>query len=76
LFVQLVLLAWLAFAAAIGATAGYLVTDHLGLSAPVGVVTSLLAALASFLALQPVARRFGAIQIPSCWATLRSDLAR
>ena len=71
LFVQLVLLAWLAFAAAIGATAGYLVTDHLGLSAPVGVVTSLLAALASFLALQPVARRFGAIQIPSCWAILR-----
>ncbi len=71
LFVQLVLLAWLAFAAAIGAAAGYLVTDHLGLPAPAGIVTSLVAAVASFLALQPVARRFGAIQIPSCWATLR-----
>jgi hypothetical protein len=71
LFVQLVLLAWLACAAAIGATAGYLVTDHLGLPAPAGIVTSVLAALASFLALQPVARRFGAIQIPSCWVTLR-----
>jgi hypothetical protein len=71
LFVQLVLLAWLAFAAAIGAAAGYLVTNHLGLPAPAGIVTSVLAALASFLALQPVARRFGAIQIPSCWVTLR-----
>jgi len=71
LFVQLVLLAWLAFAAAMGATVGYVVTDRLGLSVPAGIVTSLLAALASFLALQPVARRFGAIQIPSCWATLR-----
>ncbi len=71
LFVQLVLLAWLAFAAAIGATVGYVVTDSLGLSAPVGIVTSLLAALASFVALQPVARRLGAIQIPSCWAILR-----
>src|SRR5215470_17902618 len=71
LFVQLVLLAWLAFAAAIGAMAGYVVTGRLGLQAPVGLVTSLLAALAAFLALQPVARRFGAIQIPSCWATLR-----
>jgi hypothetical protein len=71
LFAQLVLLAWLAFAAAIGAAAGYVVTDHLGLPAPAGIVTSVLAALASFLALQPVARRFGAIQIPSCWVTLR-----
>jgi hypothetical protein len=71
LFVQVVLLAWLAWAAAIGATAGYVVAGHLCLSAWVGIVTSLLAALASFLALQPLARRFGAIQIPSCWTTLR-----
>jgi len=71
LFVQLMLLAWLACAAAIGATAGYLVIDRLGLPLPAGIVTSLVAALASFLALQPVARRFGAIQIPCCWATLR-----
>ncbi len=71
LFVQLVLLAWLAFAAAIGAMAGYVATGRLGLSAPVGLVASLLAALAAFLALQPIARRWGAIQIPSCWTTLR-----
>jgi hypothetical protein len=71
LFVQLVLLAWLALAAAVGAAVGYVVTDHLGLSALVGIVAALLAALASFLALQPLARRFGAIQISSCWAILR-----
>jgi pimeloyl-ACP methyl ester carboxylesterase len=38
---------------------------------PAGIVTALLAALASLLALQPVARRCGAIQIPSCWVILR-----
>jgi hypothetical protein len=71
LFVQMVLLDWLALAAAIGATVGYAVMDHLGLSAPVGIAAFLIAALAAFLALQPLARRFGAIQIPSCWAMLR-----
>ena len=71
LFVQLVLLFWLAFAAAIGVMAGDFVADHLGLSTPVGIVASLLSAIASFVALQPVARRWGAIQIPSCWAILR-----
>jgi len=71
LFVQLMLLAWLAFAAAIGALTGYVVTGHLGFSAPVGIVASVLGAFASFLALQPLARRWGAIQIPSCWVTLR-----
>jgi pimeloyl-ACP methyl ester carboxylesterase len=69
LFVQLVLLAWLAFAAVIGVTVGYVATDHLGLS--VGIIASFLAALASFLALQPVADRWAAVQIPSCWVTLR-----
>jgi hypothetical protein len=71
LFVQLVLLAWLALAGTIGVMAGYIATDHFGLPAPVGIVTSVLAALASFFALQPVANRWGAIQIPSCWVTLR-----
>ena len=71
LYAQLVLLAWLALAAVIGTMAGYVVTDHLGLSAPVGIVTSALVALTSFVALQPIARRWGAIQIPSCWVTLR-----
>jgi hypothetical protein len=71
LFVQSVLLAWLALAAAIGLGVGYVVTDHLDLSMPAGIVTTLLAALASLLALQPVARRCGAIQIPSCWVILR-----
>jgi pimeloyl-ACP methyl ester carboxylesterase len=69
LFVQLMLLAWLAFAAVIGVTVGYVATDHLGLS--VGIIASFLAALASFLALQPVANRWAAVQIPSCWVTLR-----
>jgi hypothetical protein len=71
LFVQLVLLAWLALAVAIGAVIGYAGTAHLGLSTPAGITTSLLAALASFLALQPIADRWGAIQIPSCWVVLR-----
>src|SRR5215472_18145649 len=71
LFVQLVLLAWLELAVAMGVLVAYVVTDHLGLSAPLGIVTSLLAALASFLALQPIADRWGAIQIPSCWVILR-----
>ena len=71
LFVQLVLLAWLALAAAIGVIVGYVATNHLGLSTPVGIVASLLAALASFLALQPVAERWAAVQIPSCWVILR-----
>jgi len=66
LFVQLVLLAWLAFAAAIGALTGYVVTDQLGFPASVGIVASVFGAFASFLALQPLARRWGAIQIPSC----------
>jgi pimeloyl-ACP methyl ester carboxylesterase len=70
-FVQLVLLDWLALAAAIGLTAGYVATNRFGLSTPVGIVTSLVMALASFLALQPAARRLGAIQIPSCWVILR-----
>ena len=71
LFVQLVLLTWLELAVASGVLVAYVVTDHLGLSAPLGIVTSLLAALASFLALQPIADRWGAIQIPSCWVILR-----
>jgi hypothetical protein len=71
LFVQSVLLAWLALAAAIGLKVGYVVTDHLGLSPPAGIVAALLAALTALLALQPVARRCGAIQIPSCWVILR-----
>src|SRR3984893_15424886 len=71
LFVQLVLLAWLALAAASGVMVGYVATDHLGFSTPVGIVASLLAALASFLALQTVAERWAAVQIPSCWVTLR-----
>jgi hypothetical protein len=70
LFVQSVLLAWLALAAAIGVMAGYVAADHLGFS-PVGIITSFLAALASFLALRPVAERWAAVQIPSCWVTLR-----
>jgi hypothetical protein len=71
LFVQSVLVFWLALAAAIGLTTGYVVADQLGFSTLAGVVASLPAALAAFLALQPAARRFGAIQIPSCWVILR-----
>jgi pimeloyl-ACP methyl ester carboxylesterase len=52
-----------------GVMVGYVATDHLGLS--VGIIASFLAALASFLALQPVANRWAAVQIPSCWVTLR-----
>ena len=71
LFVQSVLLAWLAVASAIGLGIGCVVTDLLGWSTPARILAALLAALASLLALQPVARRCGAIQIPSCWVILR-----
>jgi pimeloyl-ACP methyl ester carboxylesterase len=66
-----VLLAWLALAVATGVVVGCLCTAHFGSSTPVGFVASLLAAFASFLALQPIADRWGAIQIPSCWVVLR-----
>ena len=71
LFVQLVLLAWLALAVATGVAVAYLITDHFGWSASVGFVISLVVALASFVALHPLADRWGAIQIPSCWVVLR-----
>ena len=71
LFVQSVLLDWLALAIATGAAVAYAATVYLGWSAPVSGVTFLLVAIASFLALQPIANRWGAIQIPSCWVTLR-----
>lgn len=71
LFVQVVLLAWLGLAATTGVMAGEIVADHLGWPAPAGIAASALIALACFLMLQPVARRWGAIQIPSCWVTLR-----
>src|SRR5262249_57791886 len=58
-------------AAVSGRMSGYVHTVHLGLSVPVGIVSSALVALTSFVALQPIARRWGAIQIPSCWVTLR-----
>lgn len=71
LFHQFVLLAWLAVSSAFGGTAEYLVTHYLGSPAPAGIAAALFATLLSFLALQPVATRWGAIQIPSCWVVLR-----
>src|SRR5262252_10767907 len=71
LFVQLVLLAWLELAVAIGVTVAYALTDRLGLSAAAGAVMCLFVVLVSFRALQPIANRWGAIQIPSCWVILR-----
>jgi len=71
LFVQLVLLAWLELAVAIGVTVAYALTDRLGLSAAAGAVMCLFVVLVSFRALQPIANRWGAIQIPSCWMILR-----
>jgi pimeloyl-ACP methyl ester carboxylesterase len=71
LCVQLALLAWLALSVATGLIIAYVATDHLGLSALVGVIACLIAAPVSFIALQPIADRWGAIQIPSCWVVLR-----
>ena len=71
LFVQLVLLAWLELAVAMGVTVAYAVTDRLGFSAAAGAITCLFVVLVSFRALQPIANRWGAIQIPSCWMILR-----
>lgn len=71
LFVQMALLVWMAFAAAIGAVAAYAVTEGLGFPEPIGILAGVLAALAAIPALAPVARRWGAIQIPSCWVVLR-----
>jgi len=71
LFVQLVLLTWLALTVVTGVMVAYVATNRLGPFAPVGIVISVLVALGSFLVLQPVADRWGAIQIPSCWLILR-----
>jgi hypothetical protein len=71
LFHQFVLLAWLAISSAFGGIAGYLVIHALGSPTPAGIAAALLATLASFRALQPLAIRWGAIQIPSCWVVLR-----
>lgn len=71
LFVQLVLLAWLALPVATGLVIADVATKYLGLSTLAGVIACAAAALASFLALQPIANRWGAIQISSCWVVLR-----
>jgi hypothetical protein len=69
LYFQLLVLAWLALPAIGGLLVARALTVNFGL--PIGIAASLLAALACFLALRPIADRPGVIQITSCWVILR-----
>lgn len=68
---QLLLLVWLALSAALGLIAFRIVTTNFGLAVAPGVIAAILTALASLLALHPLARRWFVSQITNCWATLR-----
>ena len=70
LSIQLLLLIWLALAAAIGLAAA-LVVGSLGQPLMLGIAAGLAAATAALLALKPLAHRWFVGQITSCWATLR-----
>jgi pimeloyl-ACP methyl ester carboxylesterase len=70
LSIQVLLLIWLALAAAIGVTAAFVVGSF-GQPLMLGIAAGLVAATAALLALKPLAHRWFVGQITSCWATLR-----
>jgi pimeloyl-ACP methyl ester carboxylesterase len=71
LSIQLLQLAFLALAAVIGLSAYRIVVGSLAQPAWLGIAAAVVAALATLLALQPLARRWFVSQIINCWATLR-----
>jgi len=68
---QILLMAWIAVAAAAGMLAGGLATRLAGLPVAVGVVVAVAAAAALFVALRPLADRWFVIQVNNCWPKLR-----
>jgi pimeloyl-ACP methyl ester carboxylesterase len=70
LSIQVLLLIWLALAAAIG-IAGAFVVSSFGQPLILDIAAGLAAATAALFALKPLAHRWFVGQITSCWATLR-----
>jgi hypothetical protein len=71
LYFELLALAWWAIPAVVAVAAVGAVANQLGWGIAAGIIIALAAAVGAFLALAPIARRWGVIQITSCWATLR-----
>jgi pimeloyl-ACP methyl ester carboxylesterase len=70
LSIQVLLLIWLALAAAIGVAAALIVRSF-GQPLMLGIAAGLAAATAALFVLRPLAHRWFVGQITSCWATLR-----
>jgi len=71
LSIQLLLLIWLALAAATGLAAWRIAVASLAQPMEFGVAAAMLAAPAALLALRPLANRWFVGQITNCWVTLR-----
>jgi pimeloyl-ACP methyl ester carboxylesterase len=69
LWIQSLLVIWLALTVAIGLAAALVVGDSLG--QPLAIATGLAVAASALFALRPLADRLYIGQITSCWATLR-----
>jgi len=67
IYFQVLLLLWLASAGAAGWIAAYAAGRFGGLSPPWAIALGIAAAIASFLALRPLADRMHVIQINNCW---------
>jgi pimeloyl-ACP methyl ester carboxylesterase len=70
LWIQALLVTWLALAAAIGLAAALVVSNTFG--QPLAIAGGLAVTAAALFALKPLANRWYVGQITSCWATLRS----
>jgi pimeloyl-ACP methyl ester carboxylesterase len=70
LSIQVLLVLWLALAAAIGLAAAF-VASNFGQPLAFAIVGGLTAAAVTLFALKPLAHRWYVSQITSCWATLR-----
>jgi len=71
LWIQALLVIWLALAAAIGLAAAFVVSGSFGQPLALTIATGLTAAAVTLFALKPLAHRWYVNQITSCWATLR-----
>lgn len=68
---QLLVLAWIAVAAAVGALVGHAAGTYLGWPVWAAVVTSLVAAIVVIFALRPLADRWRVVQITNSWTDSR-----
>jgi hypothetical protein len=71
LYFQSLVLAWLGAAVVVGFAAGHAARTFFNWSATACIAVSLLTALATLVALRPLADRWRVVQICSCWKTLR-----